>query len=150
MQKLLYYPMKRKLTNAFGKVFLTIEINTSLKQVHVTWEGYLSESNIKAGGLAIMDTLKEYGFSCVLNNMLAVLGPIRATEWAATEWAPAIAEAGLKYMALVNAPDAIAHADVSYFHQRQAHFKTEVFNDLHTASDWLHVQCQPVLADQHK
>lgn len=129
--------MKRKLTNAFGKVYLTLEVDNDNKLVHMTWEGYLSESNVKTGGTALIEVLKSCDFNCVLNNMLAVLGPISATEWAAKEWAPQVANAGLKYMALVNVPDAMATSDVSNFHEQQAHFHTEVFTKLDEAKAWL-------------
>ncbi|WP_299700220.1 STAS/SEC14 domain-containing protein [uncultured Pontibacter sp.] len=133
--------MNTKLTNAFGKVYLTIKVDTANSWIHVIWEGYLSENNIKTGGQAILETIEASGFTCVLNDMLLVLGPIRTTDWATDVWAPAVAKAGLKHMALVNAPDAIASTDVSNFHNEQTHFQTDVFGNLMDAGDWLRQQC---------
>lgn len=133
--------MNTKLTNAFGKVYLTIKVDAANKWVHVIWEGYLSENNIQTGGLAILETIKTSGYSCVLNDMLLVLGPIRNTQWASNVWAPEIAKAGLKHMALVNTPDAIASTDISDFHNEQSHLHTEIFGNLIDAGDWLKQQC---------
>jgi hypothetical protein len=134
--------MHTKLTNAFGKVYLTIKADAANNWVHVIWEGYLSENNVRTGGQAVLETIKATGSSCVLNDMLLVLGPIRNTEWASNVWAPEVAKAGLKHMALVNAPDAIASTDVSEFHNEQTHFVTEVFGNVVDAAGWLKQQCQ--------
>lgn len=133
--------MNTKLTNAFGKVYLTIKVDAANHWVHVIWEGYLSESNVKTGGQAVLETVKASGFTCVFNDMLQVLGPIRTSDWATNVWAPEIAKAGLKHMALVNAPDAIASTDVSNFHNDQDYFHTEVFGNLADADEWLKIQC---------
>ncbi|MFD2245034.1 STAS/SEC14 domain-containing protein [Pontibacter ruber] len=134
--------MNQKLTNAFGKVYLTIEIDKDNQWVHVIWEGYLTEANVKAGALALTDAVVASGLNCVLNDMQLVFGPIRSTEWAATEWAPVVAKAGLKYMAIVNAPDAIAATDVDNFHNRQTYFDSAVFTHMGEGKKWLKQHCQ--------
>lgn len=133
--------MTRKLANAFGKVFQTIELDTENKWVQIVSEGYLSAADIKAGALALTETIKESGFSCVLNDMRLVVGPISASEWAAAVWAPEVAKAGLRYMALLNTADAIAATGVLQFHTSQTYFKTEVFDDVHVAKVWLQQRC---------
>jgi hypothetical protein len=134
--------MTTKLTNAFGKVYLTIKADTFNKWVQVSWEGYVNENNIKTGGQAILETIKETGFTCVLIDMLQVLGPIRTSGWTVDVWTPAMAKAGVKHMALVNSPDAISATDVSDFHNQQKYFQTEVFTNKADAAEWLRQQCQ--------
>ena len=133
--------MTRKLTNAFGKVFQTIELNTENKWIQIVSEGYLSDSDVKAGALALTETIKETGFDCVLNDMHLIVGPISASEWAAEVWAQEVAKSGLRYMALLNAPDTMAMAGVSQFHTKQTHLQTEVFDDAHEAKVWLQKRC---------
>lgn len=134
--------MTTKLTNAFGKVYLTIKADAANKWVHVIWEGYLSENTIKTGGQAILDTIKVTGYNCVLTDMLLVLGPIRTTGWTEDVWTPAMAKAGLEHMALVNAPGAIAATDIFNYHNQQKHFHTEIFSKTADAGQWLRQQCR--------
>lgn len=133
--------MTRKLTNVFGKVFQTIELDTENKWVQIVSEGYLSDADVKAGALALTETMIETGFSCVLNDMRLVVGPISASEWAAVVWPPEVAKAGLRYMALLSTADAMAVTGISKFHIKQTYFLTEVFDDVHAAKVWLQQRC---------
>ena len=133
--------MINKLINAFGKVFLTIQADNENGWLHTSWHGYLSEANIKEGAIAISDAISETGFNSTLNDMRLVLGPIRSSEWATNEWSPEVAKKGLKFMALVNAPDGMSAPDVVNFHNTQTYFETNIFTSITEAQKWLQ-QCR--------
>lgn len=133
--------MINKLTNAFGKTYLTIKVEPMTNWIQIVWEGYLSEATVKTGSLAVLEALQASGYSCVLNDMRLVLGPISASEWAAIEWAPQAAKAGLKHMAMIISPDAIASASVSNFNDHQAHFLANMFDDIQDGKVWLQENC---------
>ncbi len=91
--------------------------------------------------MAVTQAVSTSELNCILNDMQLVLGPIRSSEWAAVEWAPQVAEAGLKYMALVNTPGAIAETDIATFHTRQEYFQTKVLTSLDAGKEWLRQHC---------
>lgn len=133
--------MRQELSNIFGKVFLTIEVDRKNKWVHNDWVGYLTMDNVKSGGLAHLNTVKEAGFSCVLNDSSKILGSWdHSLEWTAKEWAPLAARAGIKHFAMITSPDSMAESSAVNFSNLVAAFEVRVFNHITDAKDWLRYQ----------
>ncbi|QNF33738.1 STAS/SEC14 domain-containing protein [Adhaeribacter swui] len=130
--------MKQELKNAFGRVFLTIEVDHKNKWVSVNWTGYLTEDNIKTGVLAYTQTMADAKLHCVLNDTSQILGGWdHSLEWVINEWAPRASRAGLKYFALVSTPESFADSTASTFKANLKSFRAKVFNDIIKAEDWL-------------
>ena len=104
--------MKQELTNAFGNVYLTIEVDLLNHWVHTNWIGYLTEEITKAGTEAYTEAVKESGFNCVLNDSRQVLGRWEhSVEWALHEWVPQAVYAGT-WMGSPPIRDAKQRADI--------------------------------------
>ena len=129
--------MENKLSNAFGRVYLTIRLDRINRWVRATWEGFLTEASVQSGAQALTEVVEASGFSCLLSDVRQVLGPIRSAEWAAQEWAFEAGKAGIRYMALVYDPDSMAVSDVSTFHCKQIHFCCEIFVSIEEGERWL-------------
>ena len=130
--------MKQELTNPFGRVYLTIEIDNRNRWVYVNWMGYLTEENIKAGAQAYTDALAKAGFNCVLNDTRLIIGGWdHSLEWVLHDWAPRAAKAGLKYFAMITTPESLGGTTASKFYTGLKAFKTDVFDDKSKAEGWL-------------
>lgn len=134
--------MIHRLTNSFGKVYMTIYVDREEKWLRYIREGYQSENNIKTGMAVLTDTIRQTGLECVLGDLSLVVGPISYSQWTAIEWAPQASKAGLKHMALVVAPEAIAGVGLENFKNSQTHVETKVFFELEEAKRWLRQFCK--------
>lgn len=130
--------MRQELQNAFGKVFLTIEVDTRNRWVHVNWTGYLTAENIRTGAAAYTAALQRAGFSCVLNDTRGVVASWgHSLDWVLRDWAPSAARAGLRHFAMVTDPDTFASSTAIDFYTNLTAFQAEVFNDMENAKHWL-------------
>src|SRR5690349_16794073 len=81
--------LNQELRNAFGNVYLTIEVDLLNHWVHTNWVGHLTEEITKAGTETYTKTVKDSGFNCVLNDSRQVVGRWEhSVEWALHEWVP--------------------------------------------------------------
>lgn len=130
--------MRKQLTNAFGKVFITITADTENSWIHTNWNGYLTQENIRAGALAYTNAVKEHGFSCVLNDTSEVLGSWdHSLDWVLDEWSEQAAAAGIKHFALITTPESFAGTTASNFSSNNKAFEVRVFENKTTALAWL-------------
>ncbi|AKQ47386.1 hypothetical protein TH63_00390 [Rufibacter radiotolerans] len=130
--------MTQELTNSFGKVFLTIKVDTENKWVHVTWMGYLTPENIKTGAAAYVAALKKAGFSRVLNDTRLVIGSWdHSIDWVINEWAPQAAKDGLRYFSMLTTPESFADASALAFCNSLTAFQCGVFAEVEDAKKWL-------------
>lgn len=130
--------MRQELKNAFGKVFLTITPDTENRWVHTDWAGYLTQDNIKAGAWAYATTVREAGFSCVLNDTRRVVGSWdHSLDWVLNEWAPQAAAAGIRFFALITTPESFAESTAYSFYSEISAFEVKMFDNENDARDWL-------------
>jgi hypothetical protein len=134
--------MKQELKNAFGKVYLTIEVDILKHWVHTNWVGYLSEENTKAGTEAYTRAVSESGFHCVLNDSSRVLGRWEhSLEWALHEWVPQAVYAGIKYFALVAKPGSFSAENAAALMAGVHGFEMQIFDSKTEAENWLLPLC---------
>lgn len=130
--------MRQELKNAFGKVFLTIEVDTRNRWVHVNWIGYLTADNIKTGAAAYTVALQRAGFSCVLNDTREVVASWgHSLDWVLHDWSPSAARAGLRHFAMVTDSGTFAGSTAADFYTNLTAFQAEVFDDMGKARNWL-------------
>jgi hypothetical protein len=130
--------MRKELKNAFGRVFLTIDVDTRNKWVHVNWMGHLTADNIKAGAEAYVEAMKETNLNCVLNDTRLILGTWdHSLDWVINEWGPKAAAAGLKYFAMITTPESFGDSTAAKFHKDHKAFETKVFDSRPEAENWL-------------
>jgi hypothetical protein len=130
--------MTQELRNAFGRVYLTIDVDHKNKWVHVNWMGYLTEDNIKTGALAYTTALAEAGYKCVLNDTRLIVGGWdHSLNWVVNDWAPRAARAGLKYFAMITTPETFGDSTAVNFYAKLRAFQAQVFDDRNKAEAWL-------------
>jgi hypothetical protein len=119
-------------------VYLTIDTDTENKWIAVTWQGYLTASNIQDGARAYTAALAQAGFSRVLNDTREVRGPWdHSLEWVVNDWAPAAARAGLRHFAMITSPESLAEGSASAFNAQLTAFNAQVFATREDAERWL-------------
>ncbi len=129
--------MRRELKNAFGKVYLTVEVDTLNRWVYANWIGYSTEASIKAGVIMYTELLGA-DLNCMLIDTRSMIGTWdHSLEWMLSKWAPRAAKAGLAYYALVANPGTFAESTADDFHARVSLFQARVFDDMEAAKDWL-------------
>lgn len=136
--------MKKELTNPFGRVYLTIDVDHKNKWVHVNWMGYLTEENVKTGAKAYTDALAEAGYTCVLNDTRLIIGGWdHSLQWVLNEWSPQAARAGLKHLAMITTPETFAESTASKFYGSLKAFTAKVFDEKSKAEEWLRQSSLP-------
>ena len=130
--------MREDLKNAFGKVFLEVEVDTENKWVHTNWIGYLTKDNIISGALAYTEAIKETGYCCVLNDTSEVLGGWdHSLDWVVNQWGPQAANAGIAHFAIITKPESFANSTALSFYESLKAFEVKVFDNIADAKHWL-------------
>lgn len=130
--------MRQELKNAFGRVFLTIDVDTQNKWIHVCWMGYLTADNVKLGAETYIEVLQKSGLNCILSDSRLILGTWdHSMEWLLKEWAPKATNAGLQYIAMITAPESLGDSSASKFHKELNPFETQLFDSRPEAENWL-------------
>jgi hypothetical protein len=119
-------------------VYITIETDRANQWIHVTWQGYLTASNVQEGARAYTEALAKAGFARVLNDTRLVNGPWdHSMEWVVNEWAPAAARAGLRHFAMITTPASLAEGSATAFYAQLTAFEAQVFDSPERARRWL-------------
>ena len=130
--------MTQEFKSPLGKVYLTIETDNENRWIFADWQGYLTVSNIKEGAEAYTNALAKSGFSRVLNDTRSVRGPWdHSMDWVINVWAPNAAKAGLRYFAMISAPETLADGSAANFYGQLTAFQGQVFDNMADARDWL-------------
>ena len=130
--------MTRELINAFGRVFLTVQVDATNKWVYANWMGYLTSDNVRTGAMAYTTAVANAGYSRVLNDTRLIIGSWdHSLEWVLKEWAPQAAKAGVKQLAMVVAPETLSESTASEFYHSIKEFEVRMFSNMEDAKAWL-------------
>lgn len=130
--------MKQELRNAFGKVYLTVEVDTVNEWVYANWKGYPTQDNVRKGVALYTALFKGWGLNCILIDTRSMIGTWdHSLEWMLHKWAPRAAREGLCYYAIVVRPGTFAQSTADDFHARLISFKARIFEDMEEARAWL-------------
>ncbi|TGE21468.1 STAS/SEC14 domain-containing protein [Hymenobacter aquaticus] len=140
--------MKQELSNAFGKVYLTIDYVASHNWVYNNWVGYQTHAGIVDGANACLTHIARHRCPYLLNDNSLVIGPWdHAVEWIAQDWTPRAIAAGLTHFAHVVSPESFAALSAQAMHTSiGANFQMRIFGDLPEAQAWLRQAQQAVAA----
>lgn len=144
--------MLQKLTNAFGKVYLTIEYDGTNKWVYNNWIGYQTQPGIVAGADACLVPLQKNTCSYLLNDNREVVAPWdHAVEWIVTDWAPRAVGQGLTHFANVVSPESMAalSAEAMYL-GLGGRLQMRMFGNIDEAKAWLRAEQEVVTAKAAK
>ncbi|TGE18973.1 STAS/SEC14 domain-containing protein [Hymenobacter elongatus] len=131
--------MRKEISNAFGKVYLTIEYDAEKQVVYNNWVGYQTHAGIVAGANACLEILQENSCALLLNDNSLVVGPWdHAVEWIATDWTPRAIAAGLTHFAHVVSSESLAAMSAQAMHTSiGSYFHMHTFGDVAHAQEWL-------------
>ncbi|MFC5269268.1 hypothetical protein [Adhaeribacter terreus] len=131
--------MKKEISNAFGKVFLTIEYQQEKNWVENTWLGYQTTESIMKGANVCIEELKANHCAYLLNDNQQVVGPWdHATDWIAQDWTPRAIAAGLTHFAHVVSPESLAAMSAEMMQTKiEGSFNMKAFDNQEEAKAWL-------------
>lgn len=131
--------MKKEISNAFGKVFLTIEYMGKANCVHNNWLGYQTLDSIVLGANRCIDEISNSNCAYLLNDNRLVVGPWdHATDWIANDWTPRAMQAGLTHFAHVVSPESFAALSAEMMSTKIGDaFHMRIFGDFEEAKNWL-------------
>jgi hypothetical protein len=132
--------MPIELTNAFGKVYLTIEYDSANHWVYNNWMGYLTYNGVVEGSDACLRMLAEHACPYVLNDNRQVVGRWdHAVVWLVTDWAPRASTQGVTHCAHVVSPEATAADSAETVNIGLEHtLNMRIFDNITDAQAWLH------------
>jgi hypothetical protein len=122
-----------------NKLYLTIYHDAQSNYIFNNWTGYVTSDNVKNGAFAVLESLKKFKASSILNNNKELLGRWDHTvEWIETEWTPHAIEAGLCNFAHVVDNDTFAAASAADMLKRvNGRYTMMVFSTVEEAKEWL-------------
>jgi hypothetical protein len=131
--------MRKEVSNAFGKVYLTIEYDAARHVVYNNWMGYQTLAGIQAGADACLTMLQESHCPYLLNDNSLVVGPWdHAVEWIATDWTPRAIAGGLTHFAHVVSSESLAALSAQAMHTSIGdYFQMHTFASVADAQRWL-------------
>ncbi|UOQ52326.1 hypothetical protein [Hymenobacter cellulosivorans] len=131
--------MRRELSNAFGKTYLTINYDAVNNWVYNNWIGYQTHAGILVGAEAGLEVLMKRQCPYLLNDNSLVVGPWdHAVEWIAQDWTPRAIAGGLTHFAHVVDPGSLAALSAEAMHTSIGdYFQMRTFGSLAEAQTWL-------------
>ena len=131
--------MKTTLTNAFDKVFLTIEFDAANQWVYNNWVGVLPTDRVIQGCQATIDFLRENHCAHMLNDNRNIIGSWNsANDWIAANWMPQVLALGLNRFAHIVSPGIFGQASAEEMVTRVGNqLEIRLFKDLELAKAWL-------------
>ena len=131
--------MKKTFTNAFDKVYLTIEFDPAANWMYNNWMGVLTTEKVIEGCLGTIEMLRETGCPHMLNDNREVVGSWSgANEWIASVWLPRALSLGLKKHAHVVSPGIFGQASAAEMETRVGkQLQMHLFADIELAKTWL-------------
>ncbi|WP_223653108.1 hypothetical protein [Hymenobacter psoromatis] len=131
--------MKKDLTNAFGKVFLSVEYDAQQKLLYNNWRGYQTLESIITGANACLQELARHRCPYLLNDNTNVTGPWdHAVAWIAEDWTPRAIVEGLTHFAHVVSPESFAALSAEAMVTKVGDsFQMRIFGNLDEARQWL-------------
>lgn len=131
--------MKREISNAFGKIFLTVEYDTARHLVHNNWLGYQTLESVILGANACLEMVERFRCPFLLNDNRLVVGPWNhATDWIANDWSPRAVALGLSHFALVVSQESLAALSAETMAEKvSGSFHMRIFGEFDQAREWL-------------
>jgi hypothetical protein len=131
--------MKKEVTNAFGKVFLTMEYEADNHLTYNNWQGYQTVESIMKGANIGLELLAQTRCPYLLNDNTNISGPWdHAVAWIAQDWTPRAIALGLTHFAHVVSPASFAALSAEALATSVgSSFQMRIFGSVPAARQWL-------------
>ncbi len=132
--------MKKEVTNAFGKVFLTIEYEADNNLLYNNWLGYQTADSIMKGANTTLELMTQTRCPYLLNDNTNITGPWdHAVAWIAEDWTPRAIAVGLTHFAHVVSPESFAALSAEAMAASVGDsFRMRIFGSVQDARQWLY------------
>ncbi|HYH14802.1 MAG TPA: hypothetical protein VD794_06275 [Flavisolibacter sp.] len=129
---------KRKQFYFFFDDYITISLDSN-NWLYVDWIGYQTENSVMEGCEKMLEALKYYNVSKVLNDNTRVIGIwTPAAEWVGVNWLPRMETAGLKQFAWVYSSSRLSQVSTDEAIKSTPLPKLiQTFYDISEAQKWL-------------
>lgn len=88
---------------------INVAVNAAENRLDVNWTGYQNFKSVQDGCLIMLDLVKKNQVAVILNDNTEVRGNwSEASDWVSTECLPALAEAGVQYLAWIYSPSSFS------------------------------------------
>ncbi|WP_354353863.1 hypothetical protein [Pontibacter aydingkolensis] len=102
------------------------------------WSGVLDATSARTGCTAVLDSLKKYPNSKVLNNNSKVTGHYPgAIDWVGNVWFPSMYTLGVRWFAWVYSPEFYTQLGTDQIIRLSSKVTIETFYDMASAQQWL-------------
>lgn len=118
---------------------INLQLNEQSNRLDVNWTGYQNFISVQDGCLIMLDLVKKNQVAKILNDNSNVMGNwSEASDWVSAECLPALAAAGVKYIAWIYSPSIFSQlaADKSA-DLVLSNITVQFFNDKTSAARWL-------------
>lgn len=131
--------MKKEHTNAFGKVYLTVEFDETNRWMYTNWIGVVPTENVIEGCQAIIEFLRKHPCPHQLNDNRDMMGSwSEANDWIAREWVPQVQALGLRRLAHLVSPSLFSQASAAEMEARlEDQLEMRLFTNVAQAKAWL-------------
>ncbi|PVY40700.1 hypothetical protein [Pontibacter virosus] len=119
--------------------FLEISVNPENEMLLSNWQGWLNSEKGHTGCLKILDFVKEYRITKILNDNSKVTGHSGDTEWMNRVWIPGLRDAGVKYFAWVYSYEFFTQLEIDNTVDRSTGIAMRTFFLPDDARQWLQV-----------
>lgn len=118
---------------------IDVQINVAAKRLDVNWTGYQNFKSVQDGCLIMLDLVKKNQVAKILNDNTEVRGNwSEASDWVSTECLPALAEAGVQYLAWIYSPSSFSQlAAEKSAAPLKSMINIQFFKEKAAATDWL-------------
>lgn len=131
--------MLLNLSNAAGRIFVTLEYDAANHWVYANWIGDQTYIGLVAGTEACLRLLHDNNCSCLFNDNRHVLSPWdNAHNWPATGWASHALAQGLTHLAHLVRPTSLISTGTEVLQEhRGKQLQLRAFAETAAAQQWL-------------
>lgn len=130
--------MPIELKNKKG-VFIEISTDDDNNWIYANWMGQLSEDDLKAGAMAVLELIEKTGYKRLLNNNKELIGHWNeSNQWIATVWIPKAMALGFRQFAHVLSDYSYGQLSAEQMKLNVgSSFEMQLFKNMNTAKEWL-------------
>ena len=118
---------------------INVAYDANKNTVIVEWKGFHNLATIQHGGQIMLEMVKKFKATKILNDNTHVLGTwSEASDWIGIDYFPMLVKAGLKYFAWIYSPIGFSQLSAKKsIDVMTSDISTQLFTDLETAKTWL-------------
>ena len=117
--------------------YLEIRVSVEDGMLFSKWQGWLDTTKGHTGCLKILECVKEYKLTKILNDNSKVTGHSGDTAWMARVWMPGLLEAGVQYFAWVYSYEFFTQLEIDNTVDRSTGIAIRTFLLPEDARQWL-------------